>query len=145
MRAMTCCWAGPGIDLLDGGPGSNIVIQDIATGDRSTGRRRRDAVQRLEWQREHRHFRLTPSACCFSSDVPNSTSELNAVERIQFNALGGQDNIEVHDLSGTDVKHGGGRSRAPGTPGGGDGQLIASPLTGRQAMIPLACPNPAVR
>ena len=30
--------------------------------------------------------------------------DLNDVERIEFQALGGADNIVVHDLSGTDVK-----------------------------------------
>ena len=32
--------------------------------------------------------------------------DLNDVERIDFNALGGADNITVNDLSGTDVERG---------------------------------------
>ena len=37
-------------------------------------------------------------------DVGNVTMDLNSVERIQLNALGGADNIVVNDLTGTGVK-----------------------------------------
>ena len=37
-------------------------------------------------------------------DVGNVTMDLNGVEHIQFNALGGADTITVNDLTGTDVK-----------------------------------------
>ena len=40
----------------------------------------------------------------FTRDVANITMDLNGVEHIQFNALGGADNITVSDLTGTDVK-----------------------------------------
>ena len=36
-------------------------------------------------------------------DVGNVTMDLNGVEHIQFNALGGADTITVNDLTGTDV------------------------------------------
>ena len=39
----------------------------------------------------------------FFRNVANVTMDLNDVEHIQFNALGGADNINVEDLSGTDV------------------------------------------
>ena len=39
----------------------------------------------------------------FFRDVANVTMDLNDVEAIDFNALGGNDNIVVGDLSGTDV------------------------------------------
>ena len=39
----------------------------------------------------------------FTRDVANITMDLNSVETIDFNALGGADNITVNDLSGTDV------------------------------------------
>ena len=42
-------------------------------------------------------------ACGFFRDVANITMDLNGVEHIQFNALGGADNITVNDLTGTDV------------------------------------------
>ena len=40
----------------------------------------------------------------FTRDVANITMDLNGVEHIKFNALGGADNITVNDLTGTDVK-----------------------------------------
>jgi Ca2+-binding RTX toxin-like protein len=39
----------------------------------------------------------------FTRDVANITMDLNSVEHINFNALGGGDNITVNDLTGTDV------------------------------------------
>ena len=39
----------------------------------------------------------------FFRDIANVTMDLNDVERIDFNALGGADRIVVNDLSGTDV------------------------------------------
>src|SRR5262245_9776777 len=39
----------------------------------------------------------------FTRDIATVTMDLNGVERIDFNALGGADTIKVHDLSGTDV------------------------------------------
>lgn len=39
----------------------------------------------------------------FFRDVANITMDLNDVEQIDFNALGGADNIVINDLSGTDV------------------------------------------
>ena len=39
----------------------------------------------------------------FTRDVANIIMDLNGVEQIDFNALGGADNITVNDLTGTDV------------------------------------------
>jgi Ca2+-binding RTX toxin-like protein len=39
----------------------------------------------------------------FTRDIANVVMDLNDVERIDFNALGGADIVAVHDLSGTDV------------------------------------------
>jgi len=44
------------------------------------------------------------SRALFTRDVANITMDLNGIERVQFNALGGADKIVVNDLSGTDVK-----------------------------------------
>ena len=38
----------------------------------------------------------------FARDVGNITMDLDGVERIQLNALGGADNITVNDLTGTE-------------------------------------------
>ena len=55
----------------------------------------------------------------FFRNIANVTMDLNDVEAIDFNALGGADNIVVNDLTGTDVDRGQPRSRALG--GAGDG------------------------
>ena len=47
----------------------------------------------------------------FFRDIANVTMDLNDVEKIDFNALGGADNIVVNDLSGTDVTRGQHRPR----------------------------------
>ncbi|HEX2891554.1 calcium-binding protein [Vineibacter terrae] len=59
----------------------------------------------------------------FFRDVANITMDLNDVERIAFDALGGADTITVNDLTGTDVTHV--SIDLAGTPGGtaGDGQV----------------------
>jgi Ca2+-binding RTX toxin-like protein len=61
----------------------------------------------------------------FSRDVATITMDLNGVERIDFHALGGADNIVINDLSGTDLPAGGVLVDLAGTLGGaaGDGAL----------------------
>ena len=39
----------------------------------------------------------------FLRDVANITMDTNEVERVEFNALGGDDLVTVNDLTGTDV------------------------------------------
>ncbi|TWT10026.1 calcium-binding protein [Reyranella sp. CPCC 100927] len=66
----------------------------------------------------------------FVRNVANVTMDLNDVERIEFNALGGVDNIVVGDLSGTDTT-----SIAidlAGASGGGDGQADTVSVSGTQ-------------
>jgi Ca2+-binding RTX toxin-like protein len=57
----------------------------------------------------------------FTRDVANITMDVNDIENIQFNALGGADKITVNNLAGTDVKQV--DIDLAGTPGGtqGDG------------------------
>ena len=43
------------------------------------------------------------AGCSLTRDVANITMDLNGVENIQFNALGGADTITVNDLTGTNV------------------------------------------
>ncbi len=58
----------------------------------------------------------------FSRDVAAIVMDLNSVEHIQFNALGGADNITVNDLTGTGVTQVAiDLGATPGNPGG-DGQ-----------------------
>ena len=53
----------------------------------------------------------------FTRDVANITMDLNDVEHIDFNALGGADTITVNDLTGTESP----RSISTWAHGGGDG------------------------
>ena len=59
----------------------------------------------------------------FTRDVANITMDLNDVEAINFNALGGADNVTVNDLSGTDVTPGQPQPR----PHAGGGAATARP------------------
>jgi Ca2+-binding RTX toxin-like protein len=53
---------------------------------------------------EHIDISANGQRVLFHRDVGNVTMDLNGVERIDFAALGGQDNVTVNDLSGTDAK-----------------------------------------
>lgn len=57
----------------------------------------------------------------FFRDVASVTMDLDDVERIQFHALGGADNVVVGDLSGTDATHV--DVHLQGSLGGGDGAV----------------------
>jgi len=59
------------------------------------------------------------SRALFTRDVAGIAMDLNDVERIDFNALGGVDNVAVNDLAGTDVTQVSVNLAAAG--GGGDG------------------------
>ena len=58
----------------------------------------------------------------FTRDVANITMDLNGVEGINFNALGGADTITVNDLTGTDVTQVNLDLASPPGSGTGDGQ-----------------------
>jgi Ca2+-binding RTX toxin-like protein len=58
----------------------------------------------------------------FTRDVGNITMDLNGVEGINFNALGGADTITVNDLTGTDVTALNLDLASPPGSGSGDGQ-----------------------
>jgi Ca2+-binding RTX toxin-like protein len=69
----------------------------------------------------------------FSRNVANVTMDLNGVEHIDFNALGGADNIMVGDLSGTDVTEVNIDLRGPN--GGGDGAADSVTVNGTNAAV----------
>jgi Ca2+-binding RTX toxin-like protein len=58
----------------------------------------------------------------FTRDVGNITMDLNSMETIDFNALGGADTITVNDLTGTGVKNVNIDLAPPPSSGTGDGQ-----------------------
>jgi Ca2+-binding RTX toxin-like protein len=63
----------------------------------------------------------------FTRNVANVIMDLNDVETIDFNALGGADSIVVNDLSGTDVTDA--NINLAGTPGGAAGDGVADVVT----------------
>jgi Ca2+-binding RTX toxin-like protein len=70
------------------------------------------------------------SRALFTRDVASITMDLNGVEHVQFNALGGADNITVNDLTGTDVNQVGiDLAGIPGS-GVGDGQVDTVTING---------------
>ncbi|WP_114954624.1 beta strand repeat-containing protein [Sphingosinicella terrae] len=66
----------------------------------------------------------------FLRDVANVTMDLNDVEKLEYRALGGADNIVIGDLSGTDVTNIGIDLRGPN--GGGDGAADTITSNGTQ-------------
>jgi Ca2+-binding RTX toxin-like protein len=68
----------------------------------------------------------------FFRDVANVTMDLDDVENIQFNALGGADNIVVGDLSGTDAKQVNLDLSLPAGSGQGDGAADTVSVNGTQ-------------
>ena len=64
----------------------------------------------------------------FVRDVGNIRMDMNGIERLNLNALGGADNFRVGDLSGTDLSVLNVDLSAPG--GGGDGQADTVTLNG---------------
>lgn len=66
----------------------------------------------------------------FTRDVANITMDLNSVEHVQFNALGGADNITVNDLTGTGVSQVAIDLAAQPGSGVGDGQADTVTING---------------
>jgi Ca2+-binding RTX toxin-like protein len=96
---------GDGNDIIEGQDGSDEMLFNGSNAD------------------ENINIVANGGRVLFTRDVANITMDLNDVERITFNALGGADNITVGDLTGTDME-----SIAidlAGTPDGttGDGQV----------------------
>ncbi len=124
---------GDGNDLIDGGRGSDIAL--MGAGDDTFVWNPGDGSDTVEGQNgsdtmlfnganvnEQINVSANGQRVRFTRDVANIVMDLNGVEGINFNALGGADTITVNDLTGTGV------SRVnvdlSGTPGSGvgDGQ-----------------------
>src|SRR5262249_19105021 len=71
----------------------------------------------------------------FTRDVANIVMDVNGVERVDFNALGGADTITVHDLSGTDVTAV--NLNLAGPNGAGDGQADTVIVEGTKGNDPI--------
>ncbi len=122
---------GDGDDLFNGGDGDDLAL--MGDGDDTFVWNPGDDNDTLEGQdgfdtmlfnganiAENIDISADGERARFFRNVANVTMDLNDVERIAFNALGGADNIVVNDLSGTDVTEVAINLGAVG--GGGDGQ-----------------------
>jgi len=144
---------GDGNDQLRGGDGNDLVIggrgNDAAQlgagddtfvwnpGDGSDVVEGQDGFDTLQFNGANVSEKIDISAngtrARFTRDVANITMDLNGVERINFTALGGADNITVNDLTGTDVTQVALDLAATPGSGLGDGQADSVTVNGTAA------------
>jgi Ca2+-binding RTX toxin-like protein len=124
---------GDGNDFINGGRGNDLIL--MGAGDDTFVWNPGDGSDTVEGQggndtmifnganvNENINVAANGSRVRFTRDVANIVMDLNQIENIDFNALGGADNITIGDLSGTDVKQVNlDLGAVPGAPGG-DGQ-----------------------
>jgi Ca2+-binding RTX toxin-like protein len=94
---------GDGSDIVEGGEGRDLMLFNGA-----------GVAENVDIAANGERVR-------FFRDVANITMDLNDVEKVTFNALGGADNVVVHDLSGTDVNEVNVSLASPVSPITGDG------------------------
>ena len=105
---------GDGNDFIDGGRGNDVAF--LGAGNDTFVWDPGDGSDTVEGQggndtmlfnganvSENIDISANGSRVRFTRDVANITMDLNGVEGINFNALGGADTITVNDLTGTDV------------------------------------------
>jgi Ca2+-binding RTX toxin-like protein len=97
---------GPGNDLARMGDGDDVFIWNPGDGsDVVEGQAGFDTLDfRGAGASENVSISANGQRATFFRDPVSITMDLHGVERIQFEALGGSDNIVVNDLTGTDVK-----------------------------------------
>jgi Ca2+-binding RTX toxin-like protein len=121
---------GDGNDFIDGQQGNDAVQMGAGDdtfqwdpGDGSDMAEGQDGADRMVFYGANITENIDISAnggrVRFTRDVANIVMDLNAVEAIDYSALGGNDNIVVGDLSGTNTTQIGVELRGPN--GGGDG------------------------
>jgi Ca2+-binding RTX toxin-like protein len=138
---------GDGNDTLLGGDGNDVIIggrgNDTARlgagddtfvwnpGDASDVVEGQDGTDTLVFNGANINEKIDISAngsrVRLTRDIANVTMDLNGIEHIQLNALGGADNITVNDLSGTSVTQVAIDLASP--PGSGIGDLAADSVT----------------
>jgi Ca2+-binding RTX toxin-like protein len=96
---------GRGNDTMFGGAGDDVFTWDPGDGsDVIEGQGGHDTMQFTGANvDEHIDISANGQRVRFFRDVGNVTMDLNGVEQIDFQALGGADIVTVNDLSGTDV------------------------------------------
>ena len=127
---------GDGNDFVDGNRGDDTALLGAGNdtfqwdpGDGNDTVEGQDGADRLNFNGANISENIDISAnggrVRFVRDVANVTMDLDNVEVITFQALGGADNIVVNDLSGTDLPVGGVLIDLASTIGGttGDGQV----------------------
>ena len=77
---------GDGSDLVEGGTGADLLLFNGSNG-----------AENIDLSANGGRLR-------FFRDAGNITMDVNGTEAVQFNALGGADNITVHNLRSTDVR-----------------------------------------
>jgi Ca2+-binding RTX toxin-like protein len=134
---------GDGNDTINGGRGSDVVLMGAGDdtfvwnpGDGSDTVEGGDGHDTMLFNGSNANENVDISAngsrVRFSRDVANVTMDLNDIERVDFNALGGADTITVNDLTGTALTEVNVDLGATG--GGGDGQadtVIVNGTNGR--------------
>ena len=103
---------GDGSDTVDGGAGTDTLLFNGA----NVG--------------ENVNISANGNRVLFTRDVANITMDLSSVEHIDFNALGGADNITVNDLTGTGVSQVAIDLAAQPGSGVGDGQADTVTING---------------
>ena len=125
-----------GGDLFNGGDGNDTAFMGAGDdvfvwnpGDDNDTLEGQAGVDRLDFNgaiiAEKINISANGGRVLFTRDIANVTMDLNDVESITFQALGGADNIVVNDLSGTDLSLGGVLVDLANTLGGtaGDGAV----------------------
>jgi Ca2+-binding RTX toxin-like protein len=135
---------GDGNDFIDGQQGNDVAL--MGAGDDTFQWDPGDGNDTVEGQAgfdkllfngsgagENINIAANGGRALFFRDVAAVTMDLDDVERIDFNALGGADNIVVGDMTGTDVTQV--RLNLAGTLGGsaGDGQADRVTVSGSNA------------
>src|ERR1700722_18647438 len=120
---------GRGNDTLLGGSGDDTFIWN--PGDGSDTVEGQDGTDTLVFNganvNENVNITANHGRVKFTRDVGNVTMDLNGIEHIDFNALGGADNITVGDLTGTGVTQV--SIDLAATPGSGVGDGAADSVT----------------
>ena len=139
----------PGNDTINGGRGNDVAL--MGAGDDTFVWNPGDGSDTVEGQsgfdtmlfnganvNEQINISANGSRVRFTRDVANITMDLNGVEGINFNALGGADTITVNDLTGTDVSQLNLDLASPAGSGTGDGQadtVIVNGTNGDDAVV----------
>jgi len=120
---------GRGIDTAQLGSGDDVFVWN--PGDGSDVVDGNSGFDTLDFRGANINENITISAigdhATFVRDIANVTMDLDNVERIQFEALGGADNIVVNDLTGTNVTEV--NIDLAGTLGGSNGDGAADTVT----------------